>query len=86
MSERREITLEVGEAEFTFDLTPQDVMKKGYEVAFDLYATESNRNPVFKKIYDHWSAFRSSAYRWYSLNETPMDVFVGNAIARGRKS
>ena len=27
MSERREITLEVGEAEFTFDLTPQDVTK-----------------------------------------------------------
>ena len=27
MTERREITLEVGEAEFTFDLTPQDVTK-----------------------------------------------------------
>ena len=27
MSEHREITLEVGEAEFTFDLTPQDVTK-----------------------------------------------------------
>ena len=27
MSERREITREVGEAEFTFDLTPQDVTK-----------------------------------------------------------
>ncbi|TWR88706.1 hypothetical protein FJD38_14970 [Pseudomonas saxonica] len=27
MSECREITLEVGEAEFTFDLTPQDVTK-----------------------------------------------------------
>ena len=65
---------------------PQDVMKKGYEVAFDLYATESNRNPIFKKIYEHWSSFRASAYRWYSLNETLMDVFVGNAIARGRKS
>ena len=27
MTERREITLEVGEKEFTFDLTPQDVTK-----------------------------------------------------------
>ena len=27
MTERREITLVVGEAEFTFDLTPQDVTK-----------------------------------------------------------
>ncbi len=27
MTERREITLEVGDKEFTFDLTPQDVTK-----------------------------------------------------------
>ena len=27
MTERREITLEVGSSEFTFDLTPQDVTK-----------------------------------------------------------
>ena len=27
MTERREITLEVGEKEFTFELTPQDVTK-----------------------------------------------------------
>ncbi len=63
---------------------PQDVLKKGYEVAMDMYATESNKNPIFKKIYEHHMKFRDEAYRWYSLNETPMDVFVGNAIARSR--
>jgi len=64
---------------------PQDVIKRGYEVAMDFYATESARNPIFKTIHDHYMKFRDDAYRWYSLNETPMDVFVGNAIARSRK-
>lgn len=65
---------------------PQDVIKKGYEVAFDLYETEAARNPIFKKVYENWLKFRDSAYRWYSLNETPMDVFVSNEISRRRKN
>jgi TRAP-type mannitol/chloroaromatic compound transport system substrate-binding protein len=64
---------------------PQDVIKRGYEVAMDFYAAESARNPIFKTIHDHYMKFRDDAYRWYSLNETPMDVFVGNAVARSRK-
>ena len=64
---------------------PQDILKKGYEVSMDMYATESAKNPIFKKILEHYMKFRADAYRWYAMNETPMDVFVGNAIARARK-
>lgn len=64
---------------------PQDIMRRGYEVCMDFYADECARNPVFKKIYDHYMAFRDLNYRWYALNETPMDIFVSNAINRARK-
>jgi TRAP-type mannitol/chloroaromatic compound transport system substrate-binding protein len=64
---------------------PPEIMRKGYEVTMDFYAEECARNPTFKTIYDHYMAFRDSAYRWYSLNETPMDIFVSNAITRARK-
>ena len=64
---------------------PQDIMRRGYDVTMEFYAEECARNPTFKKIYDHYMAFRDRAYRWYSLNETPMDIFVSNAISRARK-
>lgn len=64
---------------------PADIMRRAYEVTMDFYAEECARNPVFKKIYDHYMDFRDTNYRWYSLNETPMDIFVSNAISRARK-
>lgn len=65
---------------------PKDVMDVCYEAAFDLYETEANRNPLFKKVYTHWSQFREKAFRWYSMNETPMDQFVSSQIAKRRKT
>jgi TRAP-type mannitol/chloroaromatic compound transport system substrate-binding protein len=64
---------------------PRDILNKGYEAAFDLYATEANRNPLFKKIYTQWSHFREEAYRWNSFNEIPLDQYVTSKIAAARK-
>lgn len=55
---------------------PREVLAKAYDAAFDLYETEANRNPMFKKIYTQWSKFREDSYRWNSFNEFPLDNYV----------
>lgn len=63
---------------------PQDIMQAGYAAAGELYAALSARGPEFKRIYEHWSAFRADGYLWWLVNEIAMDAFMVRARASGR--
>ena len=54
---------------------PRDVMQACYKAAFELYDETAAKNPVFKKVYDHWHAFRDSQYQWFRVAESSFDNF-----------
>jgi len=55
---------------------PRPVMEACYNVAQDLYAELSAKNPDFKKIYDPWRQFRDDQYLWFRVAENTFDNFV----------
>ena len=55
---------------------PRDVMEASYKQAFQLYGEIAEKNPKFKKIYDHWSAFREKELTWFRIGELPFDYFI----------
>ena len=55
---------------------PRDVLDAGYKHAFQLYGEIAAQNPKFKKIYDHWSAFRDKELTWFRIGEFPFDYFI----------
>ncbi|MDB5559087.1 MAG: transporter substrate-binding protein [Enterovirga sp.] len=55
---------------------PRDVLEAGYKQAFQLYGEIAAQNPKFKKIYDHWLAFREKELTWFRIGEFPFDYFV----------
>ena len=55
---------------------PRDVLEASYKQAFQLYGEIAAQNPKFKKIYDHWSAFREKELTWFRIGEFPFDYFI----------
>lgn len=55
---------------------PQDMMKKAYEVAMDLYATETKNNPAWAKIYPEFEKYRKAVNAWFSVSEYQFDRFI----------
>ena len=55
---------------------PQEVMQACYRAAFELYDETAARLPTFKKVYDHWKAYRDSQYQWFRVSENTFDSFV----------
>ena len=55
---------------------PRPVMEACYNVAQDLYAEFSAKNPEFKKIYASWNQFRDDQYLWFRVAENSFDNFV----------
>jgi TRAP-type mannitol/chloroaromatic compound transport system substrate-binding protein len=55
---------------------PRPVMEACYNVAQDLWAELSAKNPEFKKIYTAWSQFRDEQYLWFRVAENTFDNFV----------
>lgn len=53
-----------------------DIMKKAYEVANDLYAEESAKNPAWAKIYGEFDKYRKSQNAWFSVAEAGFDRFM----------
>jgi TRAP-type mannitol/chloroaromatic compound transport system substrate-binding protein len=59
-------------------LTPfsPEVMDACYVAANELYAEVSAKNPAFKKIYDHYTAFQKDAYTWTQVADYTMDSYM----------
>ena len=55
---------------------PREVMQACYRAAFELYEDTAARNPAFKKVYEHWKAFRDNQYQWFRVAENTFDNFV----------
>ncbi len=53
-----------------------DIMKKAYEVANELYAEESAKNPAWAKIYGELDKYRKSQNAWFSVAEAGFDRFM----------
>ena len=55
---------------------PREVMQAAYKAAFELYDEISAKNDDFKKVYDHWKAFRDAEYGWFRVTEYSFDQFA----------
>jgi len=55
---------------------PREVMQACYKAAFELYDETAAKNANFKKVYDHWRAFRDLQYQWFRVAESTFDNFA----------
>ncbi|UFN49461.1 TRAP transporter substrate-binding protein [Roseomonas sp. OT10] len=55
---------------------PREVMQAAYKAAFELYDETAASNPRFKKVYDHFKAFRDTELQWFRVAENTYDNFV----------
>jgi TRAP-type mannitol/chloroaromatic compound transport system substrate-binding protein len=55
---------------------PREVMQACYKAAFELYDEIAAQNASFKKVYDHWKAFRDTEYGWFRVTEYSFDQFA----------
>ena len=63
-----------------------ELMTAFYKAAQDVYATESAKNPAFKKIFDDYTRYAKSQNAWFSIAEDGVSQFLrgpeGAAAAR----
>ena len=57
---------------------PKDVMDACHKAAYQLYEDEAVKNPVFKKMYTHWTAFRKAQVAWFRIGEQPLDNYISS--------
>ncbi|MCA0400530.1 MAG: TRAP transporter substrate-binding protein [Proteobacteria bacterium] len=62
---------------------PADVMEACWKAAHEIYAEESAKSPMFKKLWDSHSAFRADSYLWWQVAEITYDAFQIRQRARG---
>ena len=55
---------------------PPEVTAAAWTAAKDVYADLSTRNPTFKKVHDHLTAFRDDQYLWWQVAEFNYDAFM----------
>ncbi|MFA5081024.1 MAG: TRAP transporter substrate-binding protein [Hydrogenophilaceae bacterium] len=55
---------------------PKDVMAAAQKIAFEIYEEEAGKNPIFKKIYEPWKAFREAELQWFKLAEASYTNFM----------
>jgi TRAP-type mannitol/chloroaromatic compound transport system substrate-binding protein len=55
---------------------PREVMQACYRATFDLYEETAASNPHFKKVYEHFKAFRDTQLQWFRVSENSYDSFV----------
>jgi TRAP-type mannitol/chloroaromatic compound transport system substrate-binding protein len=51
------------------------------KAANELYDETSEKNPLFKKIYESWRRFRTDQFQWFRVNEQAYDQFVNANLA-----
>ena len=62
---------------------PQDVMEACYKAATEFYAETCAKNADFKKIHDHYMAYRGEQYLWWQIAEFNYDSFMIRQRSRG---
>ena len=54
----------------------RDTLLACLKAANELYDETSEKNPLFKKIYEGWRRFRTDQFQWFRVNEAAYDQFV----------
>ena len=55
---------------------PREVLQACYKASFEAYEESAAKYPFFKKVYEHWKAFRDTEYQWFRVAESTFDSFV----------
>ena len=61
----------------------QEIMEAAFKAANELYDEIAAKNADFKKIYDHYRAFRGEQYLWTQVADYTYDTFMIRARSRG---
>jgi len=65
---------------------PQPVMDACLKAAKEVMDAEAEKNPAFKKIYDHYRRFQIQQNQWYSVVEARIQNYLINATQSSGKS
>lgn len=60
----------------------REVLNALYDATEKLHAELSAQNPVFKKVYESWSAYRQEELFWWRVNELSFDSFSATRFGR----
>ncbi len=63
---------------------PRPVMEACFDATFATYDEISEKNPTFKKVYEHLKAFRADQNLWFRVAENTFDNFNFTMAAKGR--
>jgi TRAP-type mannitol/chloroaromatic compound transport system substrate-binding protein len=55
---------------------PQDLLQEAYRASVKVYRELSERNPHFKKLYEHQLAFRNQSYQWWQIADYSFDSLM----------
>jgi TRAP-type mannitol/chloroaromatic compound transport system substrate-binding protein len=55
---------------------PDDVMAASFKATQEVFAEESAKNPVFKKVFDQWIKFRYNEVQWFGIAEKSYTDFT----------
>ncbi len=47
----------------------EEILEACRTAAFDLMNENASADPAYRKIFEHWNAFRESSFRWFSTSE-----------------
>jgi TRAP-type mannitol/chloroaromatic compound transport system substrate-binding protein len=61
----------------------QPIMDACYKASLEVYDETTKANADFKKVYDHFVAFRNDQYLWWQVAEYTFDTYMIRARARG---
>ena len=53
----------------------EDIMTGAKTAAFEIYA-EQAAEPSYRKVYEHWSRFRTESFRWFATAELAYSAFA----------
>ncbi|NOL50784.1 TRAP transporter substrate-binding protein [Pelistega suis] len=64
---------------------PREIMEVAYTKAQEMFKEYSDKDPMFKKIYDDYMAFRDDLAPWFNVVEGSYTRFLAAQIAKNRK-
>ena len=64
---------------------PRDVMDASFNASNQVYKEFCDANPMFKKIFDNYMAFRDGIVPWFRVAEGSYDNYLGIALANQKK-
>ena len=53
-----------------------DVMIEARKVAFDLMEERAGKDALYRKVFEHWKAFRGESFRWFNTAELAYQTFA----------